>query len=458
MTEGVTDRLVQYVVDARHQPLPVEVVLSAKHHVLDTLASMVSGGALAPGRAGLAYARARSQSGPATLVADGCGATVEMAALANAMASHADETDDTHELSKSHPGASIVPTALAVAEDLGRSGELFLRAVVLGYDIGPRVNMSLWTDFGEIRRQRRGTPTISGMFGSAAAVASLRDLDATRVRFLLSYVAQQVSGMNTWKRDLEHVEKAWVIAGWPAYGALLAASLVEAGWTGVPDVFEGDPSFLDIVGDSPDAAQLVDGLGTRFEVARTHLKVHSVGSPAQAPVQALTGLLRDHDLRDGDIAGVEVTLPAVLAHTVQSSRKMANINLAYLLSVTMADGGLGFAAAHDDARFELWVARGEDPRVTIVPDPELAPRRQATVRVTTGDGREHVRRVDPVRGSPENPMSTDEVVLKAIDLMAPVVGAERSGEIADAVLSIDAEGGLSRLSGLLSAQREALTG
>jgi 2-methylcitrate dehydratase PrpD len=449
MTEGITDRLVAYVVAAGRQPLPDEIVLSTKHHVLDTVASVVSGGGLAPGRAGLRYARARSDSGPATLVADGGGASIEMAALANAMAGHADETDDTHELSKSHPGASIVSTAVAVAEAEGRSGELLLRAVALGYDVGPRVNMSLWTDFAEVRKQRRGTPTISGMFGSAAAIASLRELDATRVRYLLSYVAQQVSGMNTWKRDLEHIEKAWVIAGWPAYGALLAASLVEAGWTGVSDVFEGDPSFLDIVGGSPDSAQLVEGLGSRFEVARTHLKVHSVGSPAQAPIQALTGLLRGHDLRDADIASVEVTLPAVLAHTVQSSRRMGNINLAYLLSVTLADGALSFAAAHDDERFEAWTAAGEDPRITVVPDPELAPRRQAAVRLMTVDGREHVCRVDPVRGSPENPMTTDDVVAKSADLMTPLVGSQRAAEIADAVLNVDTDGGLPRLTGLM---------
>ena len=218
---------------------------------------------------------------------------------------------------------------------------------------------------------------------------------------------------------------------------------------GVDDVFEGDPGFLDIVGDSPDPAQLVDGLGSRFEVERTHLKVHSVGSPAQAPVQALLGLLREHALADADVADVEVTLPAVLAHTVQRSRRMANINLQYLLSITLADGGLGFAAAHDDARFELWDAAGADPRITVVGDPDLAPRRQALVRIRTTDGRTFERRVDPVRGSPENPMSDDEVVGKATDLMGPVLGDDIAAKVADAALDVDADAGLERLTALL---------
>ncbi len=451
MTVTPTERLVEHITGARTRVLPSGVVESTKHHLLDTVAAMVSGGELAAGRAGARYARARSTSGPSVVVADGGGATPELAALANAMAAHADETDDTHELSKSHPGSSIVSTALAITQaDADRcSGTDLLRAIATGYDVGPRINLSLWTDFAEVRKQRRGTPTISGMFGSAAAAAALRGFDETRVRYLLSYVAQQVSGMNTWKRDVEHVEKAWVIAGWPAYGALLAVSLVEAGWTGVDDVFDGDPNFLDIVGGSPDPSCLADELGVRFEVERTHLKVHSVGSPAQAPVQALLGLLIDHGLVDTDVTGVEVTLPAVLAHTVQRSRRMANINLQYLLSITLADGGLGFAAAHDDSRFESWDRAGGDGRIQVVPDADAAPRRQAVVRLTTADGRVLERRVDPVRGSPENPMSGDEVAAKAMDLMAPVLGDGLAADIVGATRDVDADGGLARLTSLL---------
>lgn len=442
---GITEQLVDHIVEARHRPIPIHVVESTKHHLLDTIASMVSGAALTPGRAGVHYARSRCVDGPALVVGDGRGASPDLAALANAMAAHADETDDTHELSKSHPGSSIVPTALATAQARGCSGTHLLRAIALGYDIGPRVNLALWTSFAEVRSERRGTPTISGMFGSATAAASLVDLDPQRTRFLLSYVAQQISGMNTWKRDVDHVEKAYVIAGWPAYGALLALSLVEAGWTGVHDVFEGDPSFPEIVGASPDLAQLTADLGTRFEVERTHLKVHSVGSPAQAPVQALLGLLEDHRLVDEDVAAVEVTLPAVLAHTVQRSRRMPNINLQYLLSVALADGALGFDAAHDEERFARWEGSGGDSRITVVPDPDMAPKRQALVRVSTVDGRVVEQRVSEVRGSPENPMSGPEVAAKARDLMTPVVGGTAAEAIIDAALGLDGADGVEAL-------------
>lgn len=444
-----TAQLVEYIVGARTRALPDTALESAKHHFVDTLASIVSGSRLMPGQRGAEYARARCQSGPAVVIADGDGASEEFAALANAMAAHADETDDTHELSKSHPGSSIVSTALAVAQANGRNGTEMLRAIALGYDVGPRVNMSLWTDFAEIRKQRRGTPTISGMFGSAAAAASLTELDETHVRYLLSYVAQQVSGMNSWKRDQDHIEKAWVIAGWPAYGALLALSLVCTGWTGVDDVFAGDPNFIDIVGDSPDPAQLIAELGTRFEVQRTHIKVHSVGSPAQAPVQALQSLIRQHELTDHQVAAVTVRLPAVLAHTVQRSRKMANINLQYLMSVTLADGGLNFAAAHDDERFARWDADGGDQRIQVIAEESWAPRRQAVVEVTTVGGRQLDCRVDPVRGAPDNPMSEAEVAEKAVGLMGPVLGDGRAAEVVKAAFDVDSDGGLDRLTALL---------
>jgi 2-methylcitrate dehydratase PrpD len=443
----LTGALAAYVADALEHPLPPAALEATKHHVLDTLASTVAGSRLPAGEAGAAYGRDHGRAGEAIVIATGDSLAPEFAALANGMAAHADETDDSHELSKSHPGCSIVPASLATAQAARPTGAAFLRAVALGYDVGPRVNMAAWPSFIDVREERRGTPGISGMFGSAAAAAALRGLDKSRVRVLLSYVAQQVGGMNTWKRDTEHVEKAYVLGGWPAFGALFALSLVDAGWSGVADVFDGDPGFLDIVGKDPDPRRLVEGLGTRFEIERTHIKLHAVGSPAQAPIQALLAVIESNGLSNGDIASVRVMLPAVLAHTVQRSRRMPNINLLYLLATVVADGAFTYEAAHDEERFERWRDSGGDGRIEVVPDSEMEPRRQAVVEVTTADGGLLDYRVDVVRGSPENPMSAAEVRSKATGLMAPVVGEERAAGIADAVEGLD---GAPNLDGLMA--------
>src|ERR1700723_3533553 len=136
-------RLSSYMSEAGSTPLPEETLDKTKQHILDPFAAMVSGAELAPGRFAIKFARAHSAEKTATVAASDvvCGA-IE-AAFANAMLAHADETDDSHAPSQSHPGASVVPSALAMGEQFGIDGAHFLRAVALGYDVGTRFTMTV---------------------------------------------------------------------------------------------------------------------------------------------------------------------------------------------------------------------------------------------------------------------------------------------------------------------------
>jgi len=433
----VTQTVTEFILGALDRELPDSTAAKTRQHILDTIAAAASGSRLAAGAAGARYAKKHSPAGRCVLIAGADTLSREYAAVANAMAAHADETDDSNEFSRTHPGCSIVPSALAQAVESGRTGRDLVRAVALGYDIGCRVNLALWPKFTTLREVRRSTHAVGGMFGSAAAVAALAGLDEQRTRHLLSYTAQQVSSTTTWRRDTEHVEKAYVFAGHPAHGALFALSLVESGWSGVDDVFDGDPDFLSIAGCDPDPAQLVDELGSRFEIDRTNIKKYPAGSPAQAPVQGLLEILHQHDLTHADIATVSARLPALIADIVRGTRDMPDINLPYLLSAALTDSGLGFGAAHDESRFKEWRRLGGDSRITVVPDSDMEPRRQAIVEVVTRAGSAHSVHVTAVRGTFANPMTSGEVVAKAVDLMAPVFGEARARSISDTVLGLD---------------------
>ncbi len=133
----VMTTLSTYMSGAAERALPENVVEAAKHHILDTFAAMISGADLPPGRIALQFARAHAGERIATVVGSDvlCG-PIE-AALANGMLAHSDETDDSHAPSQSHPGCAVVPAALAAGEQFGIDGNRFLRAVALGYDIGP---------------------------------------------------------------------------------------------------------------------------------------------------------------------------------------------------------------------------------------------------------------------------------------------------------------------------------
>src|SRR5688572_22110208 len=234
-----------YMAAAKDRGLPPEVVEKAKHHILDTIAAMVSGSELPPGRAALALARAQAGRPVATVVGSNVVTGPIDAALVNGVLAHSDETDDSHGPSQSHPGASIVPAALAVGEELGVSGEHYVRAVTLGYDVGTRLTMALGgMTFRD--ESRRSTHAFAGNFGSSAAAACVAGLNAQQMRWLLDYASQQAGGYAIWARDTDHIEKGFVFGGMPARNGVTAAVLVRAGWNGIDDVFSGDDNFFQV--------------------------------------------------------------------------------------------------------------------------------------------------------------------------------------------------------------------
>ena len=99
------------------------------------------------------------------------------------------------------------------------------------------------------------------------------------MRYALSYAAQQVSGVWSWERDTEHVEKAFDFAGMGARNGVTAAIMVQSGFTGVPDVLDGEHNVLEAFSTAPKPEEMVAGLGSRFFVTETAIKIFSVGYP-----------------------------------------------------------------------------------------------------------------------------------------------------------------------------------
>src|SRR5215469_5854841 len=300
-----------YMSSAAARALPDEVVEKAKQHVLDTFAAMISGSELPPGRGALEFARGYGGKEIATVVASRIVCGPIEAAFANGVLAHSDETDDSHGPSRSHPGASVVPAALAAGEQFGISGAHFLRAVTLGYDVGPRVTMSLGGPAYQAATHRSTHGTVA-TFAAAAAAGCAASLNAQQFRFLLDYAAQQTSGIGAWARDTEHMEKAFLFGGRPAAAGVSTAMLIRSGWTGVDDVFSGSDNFFDAYAPrengvlKADPSQLINGIGERYEITRTNIKKWTVGSPIQAPLDALAGFFQRRSFNADDVQGVVV--------------------------------------------------------------------------------------------------------------------------------------------------------
>jgi 2-methylcitrate dehydratase PrpD len=440
----VMDKLSAYMSEASGRGLPDEVVEKVKHHILDTFAAMISGSELPPGRAAIQFASAYGGKEVATVVASNTVCGPIEAALANGVLAHSDETDDSHGPSRSHPGVSVVPAALAAGEQFGISGTHFLRAVALGYDVGTRVSMSLGGPAYQAMTHR-STHGTAAAFGAGAAAGCAASLNAQRMRLLLDYSAQQTSGIGAWARDAEHMEKAFLFGGKPAAGAVTAAMLVRSGWTGVDDIFSGPDNFFEALAPrengvvKADPAVLVDKLGERYEVTRTNIKKWTVGSPIQAPLDALEGFLKQRVFTADEVQKVVVRIASDEANTV-SNRDMPDICMEHMVAVMLLDKTVTFRSVHDKARMKDPAVLRQRAKVEVVADPRIdarRPRREAIVEVTLTDGTQMSEWVRDVRGTSENPMTRDEVVAKARDLITPTLGAASCSTIIQKVLGLE---------------------
>ena len=375
-------KLSAYIASALRRPLPTAVLEKTKHHTLDTFAAMISGSRLAPGIKALAYVKTLGGVKEACVIGSNVITTAVNAALANGMLAHADETDDSHAPSLTHPGCGIVPAALAMAERQRQSGMALLRAVALGYDVGCRLTQAL--DAYQFRADGHSTHSFGPMFGAAAAAGALAGLRERQVRHMLSFTAQQASGISCWMRDGEHVEKAFDFGGMPARNGVTAAAMVGHGFTGVDDVFAGERNFFVAYGRKPDPAVLTRGLGTVYEIMNTNIKRWSVGSPIQAPLDALHDLILAHEIKAADVEKVVVRVAHQAANTVDN-RDMPDICMQHICAVMLIDGKLTFESSHDESRMrdrKVLALRG---RIELRGDDALSaamPSRQGIVEIT----------------------------------------------------------------------------
>ena len=433
----ITGHLAQYMAEARNRSLPPQVAQAGRHRILDSLGAIVSGARLKPGELAVRYVRLQGGVPEASVLATDVKTSAVNAALANGMFGHADETDDFEPVTKAHPGCSVVPAALAMAEREGSSGEEFLRAVVLGYDLCCRFLLALGPDL--VRGGHRSAEGTSSTMGSTAAAASIAKLDQTGMRYALSYAAQQVSGIWSWVRDLEHVEKAFDFSGMGARNGVTAATMVQTGFTGVWDILEGEHNVLEALSPSPKPGEMLEGLGSRFFVTETAIKPYPVGYPIQPALDAFFVLHRQHGLNAENVERITVRLPEDGAGIV-NNRSMPDVNCQHMIALALVDGAVTFESTHSHQRMSDPAVLAVKELVNLVADPDLmdpeAPR-SAKVEVVLKDGRILEHFTPHAFGTKQNPMETESVDGKVRVLLQPVLGASRTEEVIQRVNGLE---------------------
>jgi 2-methylcitrate dehydratase PrpD len=284
------------------------------------------------------------------------------------------------------------------------------------------------------------THNLVGTMGAAAASGCVASLNIQQMRWLLDYATQQAgAGIGTWREDSEHVEKAFLFGAMGARNGVTAALLVRSGWTGVNDVLSGPQNFVKSYAPKADPAGLTEELGQRYEVSLTSIKDWTTGGPILSLLDAIVNLRKRHPFEASDVRHVIVRSATSQAERV-NNREMPDINVQYLVAVMLLDKTVSFHAAHDTARMKDPAVVREHAKVELVGDEELErllPTRVGIVDVELTDGTHLTERVENARGTPENPMTRDEVVAKARGLMTPVLGTAISTKLIDRLLDIN---------------------
>jgi len=418
----VIERFAGWAVAFRAQPLAPEVVHHARRAVIDLHAAMISG-ALEPPATLLEKALAEELDRGEARLALGRRATVRAAALINGAAAHTTEVDDIFRDGIYHPGAPTIPAALALAQSLGASGEAFLRAVIVGYEISTRIGAAMgrahykyWHNTGTI-----------GCFGACAAAAELLGLDAKRFAHALATVTTFSAGLQqSFRRD--SMSKP-LHAGRAAEAGLTAALAAREGVIGSLDVIDGEAGYGRAMSDGPDWDKALATLGRDFHITRMTFKNHTCCGHTFAAIDGALALQAKMDVEAKDIQRVRVgTYKAALDVAGYEEPRTAaegRFSLKYVVATALTHGSVRFAA-FEPARLADPATRALMRQVEVAVDPQLDAafpgQRAARVAIEARDGRRE-EFLQPTRiGDPDAPLSDAQLDAKFLELAAPVLG------------------------------------
>jgi 2-methylcitrate dehydratase PrpD len=427
----VVEQFAGFAESLRTRPLAPLVLHHAKRTVIDWYAAVLPGAVLPPATL-LARALAEELDRGEARLAMGRHATVRAAALINGSAAHTVEVDDIFRDGIYHPGAPTIAAALALAQARGASGEAFLRAIIVGYEISTRIA----TAMGRAHyKYWHNTGTI-GCFGACAAAAELLRLDRMRFAHALATVATFSAGLQQAFR-MDSMSKP-LHAGRAAEAGVTAALAASEGVTGSPDVLEGGSGYGRAMGegDGPDWEGALATLGEDFHITRMTFKNHACCGHVFAAIDGALALQQQMRVLAPDIERVSIgTYKAALdvaRHESPRTAAEARFSLKYTVASALTHGSVRLAA-FEPSRLEDPVTRELMRRIDVAIDPELdaafPAQRAARIAIESRDGRRGDHLQPTRKGDPEAPLSDAELEHKYLELASPVLGEERAREL-----------------------------
>jgi 2-methylcitrate dehydratase PrpD len=377
--------------------------------LLDWLGSALAGCGTEPGAKLLSYGAAEPEGG-ARIVGSGTGRATETAAFVNGALSHIVEMDDVDRGSVLHPGAVVIPAALALAEVRGRSGRELLAAIVAGYEVAIRIGEAI----GQKHYFYFHNTSTCGVFGSAAASCFLLGLDEERTVWALGNAGTQASGL--WEFNAEGAMSKHLHAGRAAANGLLAALLAERGFTGPSRILEGERGLFRATAPDADPGRVLAGLteSSTLKIHGVSMKPHASCRHTHAAIDCALELRPRIAAERIEAIDLE-TYPATLAlcdRPLPSTPYEAKFSVQFCLASALLRGNAGLRAFGEDSLRDPTV-RALTSRVRARVEPRIEARYPAEwparVRVRLANGETLVAESAHPKGDPEVPLSPGEI-------------------------------------------------
>lgn len=411
--------LSEFAVRLKYEDIPAEVIERAKDCAIDTVAACVLGAEMPWTKTVIGYAQRNSAAGESSVLGTPIKVRAPFACLANGASAHAFELDALCEPSVGiHPSAALCVPGLAVSQGRMKSGKDFLTAVVAGYELLYRIGDAARHSIEKVGFH---SPGVVGVYGTAAVVGKLFEMDAGRMAHAFGIAGSMSSGLMEFSRSGGMVKRLHL--GRAAEGGFMAAILARDGYTGPAEVLEGKFGLLNVYCRDADPSRLTKALGSTWHVMKTKIKRYACHATAQVPVTLALDLKAQHGVAGEDVERISIAAneKTVTQHAINEPRDMTMMQYSVPFSVAIAlyrdptDPRVFSEATLNDAKIRALAKTAEVKAIEA-----SSGHTGSTARVTLHlkNGKSISAQGHDFQGTPTMPLSRDELREKFLKLTA----------------------------------------
>ena len=406
-----TNDLVKFITSTVYHKLPEGIVEKAKLCFLDFLANTLRGSQTRSSKS----IRAIIKDGHESTIIGGPRAKALDASLANGVSAHSLDLDDGHRLAHLHPGACVIPAALALGEAYDKSGKDLINSIVVGYQIAIKLGMLI--NPGHRHRGFHSTGTC-GTLGAAAAACKIMNLGDETILNALGLAGTQAAGLlesNHSGSMAKHLH-----SGKAAQNGVLSALLAKNGFTGAHTIIEGNEGFISTMS-IPELADNhyhhIYSSSEDYEILRVYFKNYPVCRHLHSSLDAVLKLIAENDLKSNEISDINIETYKIAAkhHDYQPKTEEAiKQSLPMTAAIAIVKGRLKLEDLQVDQSISE-VAK----KITIKCGKELNKlypiERPSKVTIKTKN-QSYTERVNLPWGEPEKPYKKVDLIRKFSDL------------------------------------------